>query len=74
MFDFSVISEALTSQTALWWVWALFVLIFLLMSAILTYHWRPYYSIDPHVRTMRRVHHIGGALLLVIAALILIFA
>ena len=44
------------------------------MSAILTYHWRPYYEIDKHVRAMRLVHHIGGAILIIAAALILIFA
>lgn len=74
MIDFGSISEVLATKTTLWWLLGVFAVIFMTMSAILTYHWRPYYEIDKHVRTMRLVHHIGGAVLIIAAALILIFA
>lgn len=74
MIDFGSIGDLLTTKAALWWALGLFTVFFITMSAILTYHWRPYYEIDKHVRGMRLVHHIGGTILIIAAALILIFA
>ncbi|MEK7606303.1 MAG: hypothetical protein AAB458_01780 [Patescibacteria group bacterium] len=74
MFELDGIASSLTSTKALWWLWALFAVGFILLSAVLTYHWRPYYALDPHVKATRLVHHIGGSVLLIIAAALLFFA
>lgn len=63
-FDFGPIRTAAFAPTTLWIVWGLMFIVWVVMSAILLYHWNSYSTADPRVKRMKLTYIIGGLLLL----------
>ncbi len=51
------------SASALWLLWGLMFIVWVVMSAILLYHWNSYSIDDPKVRRMKIIYFVGGLLL-----------
>lgn len=71
--DLSVIRSSAFSPTALWIIWGLMFVVWIVMSAILMYHWNSYSTEDPKVRKMKVIYFVG-ALLLFASATTFIFS
>ncbi len=71
MIDIDSLKTWLLSEQSLWILWGLCFVFFLSMVVVLSYHWRPYYTFDVHVKTMRTVFYIGGTLLFILAGLLI---
>jgi uncharacterized membrane protein len=62
-FDFGPIREIAFSPNVLWILWGLMFIVWVVMSAILLYHWNSYSTADPRVKRMKLTYLIGGLLL-----------
>ncbi len=71
MLDLAVVKTWLLSDTALWLLWGLCLLFFLSITGVLTYHWRPYYTFDTHIKTMRLIFYVGGAFLFILSGILI---
>jgi len=58
--------------TFLWIIWVLLFVATLLMTAILSYHWKPHKMYDKRVKRAGMIFYIGAALLLLGSAIILL--
>lgn len=67
-FDFGPIRTVVFAPTTLWILWGLMFIVWVVMSAILLYHWNSYSIDDPKVRRMKIIYFIGGLLLFASAA------
>lgn len=65
--------EITFSAHALWLIWGLMFAVWIVMSAILMYHWNSYSTEDPKVRRMKIIYFVG-ALLLFASATTFIFS
>lgn len=62
-FDFGPIRTVAFAPTTLWILWGLMFIVWVVMSAILLYHWNSYSIDDPKVHRMKIIYFIGGLLL-----------
>ncbi len=61
--DFGPIRAAAFSPTTLWIVWGLMFIVWIVITAILMYHWNSYSTDDPKVRRMKVIYFVGAILL-----------
>lgn len=71
--DLTSFRTVLFSPTALWIVWSLMFVAWIVVTAILMYHWNSYSTDDPKVRRMKAIYFVG-ALLLFASATTFIFS
>lgn len=71
--DLTGFRTAMFSANALWVVWGIMLVVWIVMSAILMYHWNSYSAADTKVRRMKIIYFIG-ALLLFASATTFIFS
>lgn len=71
--NFAWLREITFSAHALWLIWCLMFVAWIVMSAILMYHWNSYSTEDPKVRRMKIIYFVG-ALLLFASATTFIFS
>lgn len=65
--------DFLLSAGSLWFVWVMAFLVFAGVSAIFMYHWKPHFAHSTTIKRTALVYFIGGAVILLSAALIIIF-
>ncbi len=61
---FQGLRESAFSPTTLWVVWGIIAVFWVIMSAILVYHWRSYNKADKNVHRMTWIYFIGSLILL----------
>lgn len=71
--DLTAIGKITFSPTALWIIWSLMFIVWIVMTTILMYHWNSYSTDDPRVRRMKIIYFVG-AILLFLSATTFIFS